>query len=141
MNKNVSKKIFLTFFYLLFVTDCAKRMNLSNNPPDETQSYIIYKEGLDAMNNSEFFFAAQKFSEAENILPVVEHSAKALLMKSCFYTINFFDETISSLENFLRKYPADENVEYASYLMVLSNYEQILDEKDLKTVTTYKKIS
>ena len=34
----------------------------------------------------------------------------------CFYTINFFDETISSLENFLRKYPADENIEYASYL-------------------------
>ena len=29
------------------------------------------------MNKGEFFFAAKKFSEAEKILPVVEHSAKA----------------------------------------------------------------
>ena len=136
------QKLFLTFFLILFLTDCAKENEISTKPPDETQSYIIYEEGLDAMNKGEYFFAAQKFSEAEKILPVIEHSAKALLMKSyCFYTINFFDETISSLENFLRKYPADENIEYASYLIVLSNYEQILDEKkDLKPLLKTKKL-
>ena len=37
------------------------------------------------------------------------------------------------LENFLRKYPADKNVQYASYLIALSNYEQILDEKRFKS--------
>ena len=94
------------------------------------------------MNRGEFFFAANKFSEAEKILPVVEHSAKALLMSSfCFYSINFHEEAISSLENFLRKYPADENVQYASYLIALSNYEQILDEKkDLEPLLKTKKI-
>ena len=93
------------------------------------------------MNRGEFFFAANKFSEAEKILPVVEHSAKALLMSSfCFYSINFHEEAISSLENFLRKYPADENVQYASYLIALSNYEQILDEKkDLEPLLKTKK--
>ena len=50
----------------------------------------------------------------------------------CYYAISFYDESISALENFLRKYPADKNVPYASYLIILSNYEQILDErKDL----------
>ena len=125
------RKILLFFFLILFTTDCSKKKNeISIKPPDEKESYKIYKEGLDAMNVGEYFFAARKFSEAEKILPVVEHSAKALLMSSyCFYAINFHDEAISSLENFLRKYPADKNVPYASYLIAISNYEQILDEK------------
>ena len=94
------------------------------------------------MIKGEFFFAAQKFSEAEKILPIVEHSAKALLMESfCFYSINFYDDALSSLENFMRKYPADKNIQYASYLVVLSNYEQILDEKkDLKPLLKTKKL-
>ena len=51
----------------------------------------------------------------------------------CYYVLNFHEEAIESLENFLRKYPADVNVQYVSYLIALSNYEQILDEKkDLK---------
>ncbi len=94
------------------------------------------------MNNKEFFFAAQKFSESEKILPVIEHSAKALLMSGyCYYTINFHEEAISSLENFLRKYPADKNIQYVSYLIALSNYEQILDEtKDLNPLLKTQKI-
>ena len=124
------RKTFLIFFLFIFLTECSKKEVISNKPPDEKESYKIYEEGLEAMNRGEFFFAAKKFSEAEKILPVVEHSAKALIMKSfCFYSINFHEETISSLENFLRKYPADENIQYASYLIILSNYEQILDEK------------
>ena len=59
----------------------------------------------------------------------------------CFYSINFHEEAISSLESFLRKYPADENIQYASYLIALSNYEQILDEKkDIEPLLKTKKI-
>ena len=127
----------------MFISNCSKKEELSNKPPDLNQSYKIYKEGLDAMDSGDFFFAAQKFSEAEKILPVVEHSAKALLMSSyCYYAINFHEEAISSLENFLRKYPADKNAEYASYLIALSNYEQILDEKKrFKSTFKNKKIN
>ena len=135
--------IFFIFFLFLFITGCAKNDDkLANTPPDVEKSYSIYKEGLDAMNKGEFFFAAQKFSEAEKILPVVEHSAKASLMSSfCLYSINFHEEAISSLESFLRKYPADKNIQYASYLIALSNYEQILDEKkDIEPLLKTKKI-
>ena len=136
------QKIFLIIFVFLFISDCSKKEELSNKPPDLNQSYQIYKEGLDAMDSGDFFFAANKFSEAEKILPVVEHSAKALLMSSyCFYVINFHEEAVSALENFLRKYPADKNVKYASYLIALSNYEQILDEKkDLNPLLKTKKL-
>ncbi len=124
------RKFFFIIFLFIFITECSKKEVISNKPPDDKESYKIYEEALVAMDKGDFFFAANKFSEAEKILPIVEHSAKALLMSSfCFYTINFHEEAISSLENFLRKYPADENVQYASYLIILSNYEQILDEK------------
>ena len=136
------RKLFLFFFLILFTSECSKKEELSSKPPDEKESYKIYREGLEAMNKREFFFAAKKFSEAEKILPIVEHSAKALLMSSyCYYSINFYEEAITSLENFLRKYPADQNIEYASYLIALSNYEQILDEKkDLGPLLKTKKI-
>ena len=139
--KNVSKIIF-NFYNFFNCFGLFKKDELSVKPPDENEAYQIYKEGLDAMNNGDFFFAAKKFSEAEKILPVIEQSAKALLMNGfCYYSINFHDEAIASLENFLRKYPADKNVQYASYLIALSNYEQILDEKrDLKPLLTSKKI-
>ncbi len=136
------QKLILFIFLILFITDCSKdKNNLSIKPPDDKESYKIYSEGLEAMNNGDYFFAAKKFSEAEKILPVIEHSAKALLMSSyCFYIINFHDDAIDSLENFLRKYPADENIQYASYLIALSNYEQILDEKkDINPLLKTKK--
>ena len=136
------RKLFLIFVLILFITNCSKKEELSTKPPDEKESYKIYREALEAMNKGEYFFAANKFSEAEKILPIIEHSAKALLMSSyCYYTINFHDEAISSLENFLRKYPADRNVQYALYLIVLSNYEQILDEKkDINPLLKTKKL-
>ena len=136
------QKIIIIFFLFLLTTECSKKEELSNKNPYEREFYNIYKEGLEALNQGEYFFAAGKFSEAEKILPVVEHSAKALLMSSfCYYTINFHEEAISSLESFLRKYPADENVQYASYLIILSNYEQILDEKkDLEPLLKTKKL-
>ena len=136
------QKIFLIFFLFLLITDCSKKEEISVKPLDDKESYKIYTDALEQMNNGDFFYAAQKFAEAEKILPKVEHSAKALLMSSfCYYTINFHEDAISSLKYFLKKYPADENIQYASYLVALSNYEQILDEKkDLKPLLKTKKI-
>lgn len=135
------QKFFIIVFLLLLTTECKKKDEISIKPPDEQKSYELYEEAINAMNEGEFFFAANKFAEAESILPLVEHSAKAALMSGyCYYAINFYDDSISSLENFLRKYPADKNVPYASYLIILSNYEQILDEKkDLNPLLSSKK--
>ena len=45
------------------------------------------------------------------------------------YGINFYTEALANLERFLRKYPADQNVMYAHYLIAIIYYEQIEDEK------------
>ena len=135
------QKLIVALFYLLILSGCSKE-EVSVKPPDINQSYKIYEEGLNAMKKNDFFFAAQKFSEAEKILPRIEDAGKALLMSGfCYYSINFYDEAQFTLENYLKKYPAGKDVEYASYLHALTHYEQILDEKkDLGPLLISKKI-
>ena len=93
------------------------------------------------MNGNQLFLASKKFSEAEMIMPKIEFSAKASLMSSyCLYTINFYDEAITNLERFINKYPANKNIAYAHYIIVLSVYEQILDDKkDIEPALVSKK--
>ena len=92
------------------------------------------------MEAGDILYASRKFSEAEATLPQIEFSAKAALMSSyCLYLINFYEEALESLERFVKNYPADKNISYAHYLIAISLYEQILDEKkDLKPLLDTK---
>jgi len=57
----------------------------------------------------------------------------------CLYSINFYPEATANLERFINQYPTDKNVAYAHYLIALTLYEQILDEKkDIKPLTDSK---
>jgi len=124
------QKFILIFLIIFLIAACSKKEVELNIPPDKDESFEIYKEAVDAMNDGNFFYAAKKFSEAEAIMPRIEFSAKSSLMSSyCFYLINFYQEANANLERFLKKYPADKNIPYAHYLMAISLYEQILDEE------------
>ena len=124
-----NKLIYL--FLILFVSfGCAKKDQKNSKPAEIERSFELYKEALDFMENGDFLFASKKFTEAETILPKIEFSSKAALMASyCLYAINFYEESIENLERFIKIYPVDNNVPYAHYLITLSYYEQILDEK------------
>ena len=49
------QRLFSIFIIFLIVLGCSKKDELSVKPPDENEAYEIYKEGLDAMNNGDFF--------------------------------------------------------------------------------------
>jgi outer membrane protein assembly factor BamD len=134
------KFIFLFLIIFLFVS-CSKKELVTNTPPEKNKSFEIYKEAVDAMNSGDYFFASKKFSEAESILPKIEFSAKASLMSSyCLYLINFYPEASANLERFINQYPADKNIAYAHYLIAITMYEQILDEKkDIKPLIKSRK--
>ena len=134
------RKLIYFFFIFFFITSCSKKEPESNIPPSRDKALEVYKEALEALDKGDAFYAAKKFSEAEPILPTVELSAKASLMYSyCLYLINFHTEATAGLERFLSQYPADKNVPYAHYLMAISSYEQILDEKkDIKPLLKSK---
>ena len=121
---------FLIILICLLSFECSKKEIEVVQPSEKDKAFKIYAEGVKALNERDFFFASTKFSEAELILPTIEASAKSSLLASyCLYTINFYDEALENLERFVSKYRADENLPYAHYLIALSYYEQILDEK------------
>jgi len=124
-------KLIYPILIVILLSSCSKKEKIELNiPPGKEKSFEIYKEAVEAMNKKQFFFASKKFSEAEQILPKIELSAKASLMSSyCLYSINFYSEATENLERYITKYPADKNIPYAHYLIAISLYEQILDEK------------
>ena len=126
------KLSYIVLILFLFFS-CSKKEKLVETPDGREKSFQIYQEALDAFDEGQYFYASNKFLEAENILPTIEASAKASLMSGyCLYLINFYDESEDGLERFIRKYPANKNISYAYYLLAIVNYEQILDEaKDM----------
>ena len=126
-------RIFKFFTLLLVLYSCSKD-ELVYQPAPLIDPYELYKEGIDAFENNDFFFASKKFSEAELNFKEIEYAAKSAIMSSfSFYGINFYDEATENLERYLKTYPSDKNVIYAQYLLAIISFEQISDEKkDLK---------
>ena len=144
MSNSMYQKLTYAILIIFLTISCSKKEPELKIPANKEKSFEIYKEAVKAMNDGNYFFASKKFSEAETILPQIEFSAKAALMSSfCLYSINFYPEATANLERFINQYPADKNVAYAHYLIALTLYEQILDEKkDIKPlIETKKKIN
>jgi outer membrane protein assembly factor BamD len=135
------QKLICSFLVIFLITSCSKEEPELNIPKTKDKSFEIYKEAVDAMDAGDYLFASKKFSEAEVVLPKIEFAAKASLMSSyCLYIINFYPEAIKSLERFIKQYPADKNIGYAHYLISITFYEQILDEKkDIEPLLKTKK--
>ena len=131
MSKVMYQKIAYSFLIIILILSCSKKKELELNiPVSAEKSFEIYKEAVASLNRGDYFYASKKFSEAEAILPQIAFSAKASLMSSyCLYIINFYPEATANLERFINQYPADKNIAYAHYLIAISLYEQILDEK------------
>tara|TARA_B100001057_G_C22716205_1_gene897829 strand:+ start:83 stop:904 length:822 start_codon:yes stop_codon:yes gene_type:complete len=123
----------LLILLLLFVS-CSKNDKAVYEPSIKKNPFEIYKEAIDAFNINDFFYASEKFNEAEFNFTNQEFAAKSAIMSSySLYAINLYDEAEKNLERYLISYPADKNVIYAHYLLAIIYFEQIDDEKhDLK---------
>ena len=118
---------------MLILFSCTKE-DVIYKPTEKVDPYVLYKEGLEAFEKNDFFYASKKFSEAELNFKSINLSAKSCIMSSfSLYGINFYDEALENLERFIKTYAADRNVIYAHYLIAIIYFEQIDDEKkDLK---------
>ena len=122
--------LLLLFAFNFLFLSCSKKEELVYETSKKKNPYEIYKEAYEAFNKRDYFFAAKKFSDAELNFDRVEFAAKSALMNGfSLYAINFYDESLESLNRYLKQYPADENNEYAHYLIAVIYYEQITDEK------------
>ena len=95
---------------------------------------------MKSLNEGDIIFAAKKFNEAEILFPQSVWAPKSALMAAyAYYTQDYYFETILELERFLRVYPKHKNIDYAYYLLAITYYEKIIDEKkDLQSILQAK---
>jgi outer membrane protein assembly factor BamD len=129
-------RIFLVLSLIVSLTSCTKDKKPIYETIEKTDPYSLYKEGLEAFNKNDYFYAEKKFSQAELNFKDVNLAAKSAVMASySLYGVNSYDEAIDSLNMYLKTYPLDKNVIYAHYLIAVIHFEQITDEKkDLKPI-------
>jgi len=129
---------------IITLSSCAKRdkeISLIKEINQEDEMILAYKDGIQALQDNDTFFAAKKFLEAELLYPQSVWASKSSLMASyAYYIENNYSEAIHNLERFLNTYPKDMRLDYVHYLIGLCYYENIEGEKkDLKPLIEAKK--
>ena len=137
-------KFFLLVTFFIILTSCTKkdiRESAIKEKSLENQVLEAYQEGMDSLKSGDVLFAAKKFNEAETLFPQSEWAPKSALMAAySYYKQDYYGDTIAELERFIRVYPFSKNLDYVYYLLAVSYYEQIVDEKkDLQSIIKAKK--
>ena len=138
-------KFFLLIILFVILVSCAKKEEFKETVIKEKsldlQVLEAYQEGMKNLESGDVLYAAKKFNEAEILFPQSEWAPKSALMAAYSYYIqDYYGDTIAELERFLRVYPLNKNLDYVYYLLGVSYYEQIVDEKkDLQSIVKAKK--
>ena len=95
---------------------------------DDAQVAHLYNTGLDQMKSGRYSEAAKKFAELERLHPYSKWATKGLLMQAfANYQNNKYSDAIDAAQRFISLHPGHENIDYAYYIVALSQYEQIGD--------------
>ena len=120
---------------LIFVSvaSCSKKeekISLIKEDNLEMQMIEAYNEGLKEFNKGDIFFAVKKFNEVELLYPQSSWAPRSVLMAAyAYYSQMYFNDAVFELNRFLDKYKNHPNTDYAYYLLAISHYNQIVDEK------------
>ena len=138
------------FYYFIFILLICLNVSCSKNikkksviSEKDLNSQVLesYKEGMKALNEKDVLFAAKKFNEVEILFPQSEWAPKSSIMAAyAYYSQDYYDDAINELLRFLKVYPKYKDIDYVYYLLAISYYEQIVDEKkDLQSLVNAKK--
>lgn len=130
---------------LLILSSCSKGnediVTVVEGDSLENQMIIAYNEGLKALEVQDVFFAVKKFNEAELLYPQSPWAAQSALMSAyAWWSQGYNGDAIDELNRFIKLYSNHNNLDYAYYLLAMSYYDSIIDEKkDLKPLIEAKK--
>ncbi len=135
---------FLIFFFtiLLSCSTNETKVDQIKNTSLDIQMIDSYNEGLKILNsNGDSITAAKKFNEAELLFPQSKWAPRSTLMAAyAYYRQDYYFDAISEIERYFKTYPNHNRKDYAYYLLALSYYDQIVDEKkDLEPLIQAKK--
>ena len=136
-------KNFAILLLFILTISCSKdvsRTSTLNEKSLDLQVKEAYLDGLEALEAGDIFFAAKKFNEVEILFPQSNLAPKSSLMAAyAYYSQDYYNDCIAELERFLKVYKYHKNLDYAYYLLAISYYEQIADEKkDTKSILKSK---
>ncbi len=137
-------KYFLLFGILLLSLSCAKeqiKKSVIQEKSIDKQVVEAFEEGKKSLEEGDVLFAAKKFNEAEILFPQSTIAPKSALMAAySYYSQDYYEDAILELKRYIKVYPTHKDLPYAYYLLGLSYYEQIVDEKkDLESIIRAKK--
>jgi outer membrane protein assembly factor BamD len=126
-------KIIYILIFALSVFGCSKKnqeISVIQQQSQELEMISAYNEAYESLVLGDPYFAAKKFLEAEILYPQSKWAPRAVLMAAySFYLQNYYTESISNLNRYLKTYPKDSDHAYAHYLVAMCYYESIIDEK------------
>ena len=134
--------LFIIFF--TFLISCAEKTKevVSEIQSKDLDDQMIdaYTEGVEALEKGDVLYATKKFNEAELLYPQSDWAPRASLMAAyAYWTQNYFNNSISELNRFIKLYPKSQNLDYAYYLLAMNYYDSIVDEKkDLRPLVRAK---
>ena len=138
-----SARTILFYIILIILSACSSdkvKKSIVKEKSLELQVQEAYKEGIEALDGNDVIYAAKKFNEAETLFPQSEWAPKSSLMAAySYYKQDYYDDSVSELKRFIKVYPNHKFISYAYYLLGVSYYEQIVDEKkDLQSILNAK---
>ena len=128
---------------IFFLASCGKEIKreiVIKEKSLDLQVIEVYNEGMKALEGGDVLFAAKKFNEAEILFPQSDWAPNSALMAAyAYYTQDYYSDVTAEIERFIRVYPKHKNLDYAYYLLAITYYEQIVDEKkDLQSILNAK---
>jgi outer membrane protein assembly factor BamD len=134
---------FLFIIIIILINSCSKEVIEKSTIKEKSldlQVLEAYQDGIKSLKGGDVLFAAKKFNEVEILFPQSVWAPKSALMAAySYYSQDYYGDAIAELKRFIRVYPIHNDLDYAYYLLSISYYEQIVDEKkDLDSIMKAK---
>ena len=111
----------LLFTLVINLISCAKYTNEVSKIKEinqEAELINTYKEGIDELEEENYFVASTKFLEAELLFPQSIWAPKSALMASySYYMMDNYSSARLNLERYIKTYPKHKDIVYAQYLL------------------------
>ena len=133
--------LLITFTFIWSCGDKTKKISEIVEVDMEMQMSNAYKEGYFELQRGDILLAAEKFNEAELLFPQSPWAPKAAIMAAyAYYSQSYYADAIFEVERYLITYPNHKDEVYARFLLAMSFYQKIVDEKkDLKSILDSKR--
>ena len=140
--KLIYKLIIILFLFTLF--SCSKDIKSISEITEVNQELELvntYQDGMNALEEGDYFFASEKFLESELLFPQSIWAPKSVLMAAySLYMLDNYSDAKFNLERYINTYPKDKNMAYAYYLLGMVYYETIVDQtRDQEPLLNSKK--